>query len=119
VAVKFHPMLPVWLKQLGAAIAAKREKLDEKQFALAQRLGISRQTLSRMENGTNSYQVDRLLHVLGGLDSKPVAVILAQKFPAISKEDLEIHEQLQDLLTSAKAEYVREFLDLTHKIAFR
>lgn len=67
-------MMQVWLKRIGSEVVRRRD--SEKQEAFADRIKISRATLSVIENGTHGYGVEPLLQVLAGVDSDPVISLL-------------------------------------------
>jgi transcriptional regulator with XRE-family HTH domain len=66
----------VWVKKLGKELSKIRDERGEKQDAFAARIGVSRTTLSQIENGSRGYSVKPLLTVLAGLTDNPVDKLL-------------------------------------------
>lgn len=71
-----HAAMAGWLVRLGKQVSDRRESLDLKQDALAERLKISRDTLSAIENGSRSYTVEPLLQVLVSLYPDPPSSLM-------------------------------------------
>jgi transcriptional regulator with XRE-family HTH domain len=86
----------LWLNQLGNEARSIRGK--EKQDAFADRVGISRTTLSAIENGAYGYGVDALLKLLALKHANPAAEILQRESPPENERHAELHARLQELL---------------------
>jgi transcriptional regulator with XRE-family HTH domain len=52
------------MQQLGAAVRAERKRRRQSQAQLAAEAGVSREWLSRLENGAPRLEADKVLHVL-------------------------------------------------------
>jgi transcriptional regulator with XRE-family HTH domain len=52
------------MRQLGAAVRAERRRRGQSQAALAAEAGVSREWLSRLENGAPRLEADKVLQVL-------------------------------------------------------
>lgn len=83
-----------WLKAIGNEV--KKIRGDEKQEAFGDRVGLSRQELSIIENGSRSYGIESLFKILIATKVKPTWLIniLAEH----AKRDEECHRKLQELL---------------------
>jgi transcriptional regulator with XRE-family HTH domain len=56
------------MADLGAAVRAERRRRGLSQAALAAKVGVSREWLSRLENGASRLEADKVLRVMGVLD---------------------------------------------------
>ena len=56
------------MQELGAEVRAERRRRDLTQAELAARAGVSREWLSRLENGARRLEADKVLGVLRALD---------------------------------------------------
>jgi len=66
------------MRELGSAVRHERRTRGLSQAALAERTGVSREWLSRLENGAPRLEVDKVLSVLSALG---IAVVPAEERP--------------------------------------
>lgn len=102
-------MMRVWLKRIGARVKKVRADLGEKQEAFGKRIHVSRAQLSIIENGSRSYGIEPLLHVLAGLDKDgsdldPVRSLLdlARGLNSITADDLAACRSLIEALSDSR-----------------
>lgn len=95
---ELDPVSRRWLKEIGEDLQHRRDATDEKQHVFADRLGISRATMSAIENGSRSYGIVPLLRALAGVTKDPVKDLMSRKFKTGNKEHDELHRRLQELL---------------------
>lgn len=77
-----HPI--VTPKQIGAALVARRKKLELSQTQLAGKLGLSQNRLSELENAPQSLTVEQLLALLNLLG---LELTIADRAPSKSKSE--------------------------------
>lgn len=111
-----HPMMGAWLKQIGEEVSRLRKVAQgkQKQESFKLNLGVSRSTLSAIENGSRSYGLESLLRALAGISDDPVAQLLKIEFPTKDPAHTELHRQLQDLLKSPKSDATIEVVTALH-----
>lgn len=61
--------------ELGKVIRALRQKRGLSQGGLAERVGVDRKTINRIENGHHSTSVSTLTAIANGLGEKPSAIL--------------------------------------------
>lgn len=93
-------------KAIGSRVKAKREQADLKQDQLAERVGLTRTSISNIENGRQRIQVHTLFMIAEALNV-PVETLLPLN---LTEEPEEIDEQVLRNVPKEEHEWVKRVL---------
>lgn len=91
---------------LGVVLASKRKELKIEQGQMAEKMGLSQASYSRLESGKSSFSVDQMFQSAEalGLDSKDIFQQLLTTSAKLKEEDISVEPQLRGNATKAKAD---------------
>ncbi len=107
------------LYEIGDRIREQREKKELSQEDLAERMGVSNQTISRLETGTSVAKIDTLLRLASALETVPGA-LLPKRFYQVSSQHLldtfshlflELNEKNKKILYDSMIPFLRSLLE--------
>lgn len=91
---------------LGVVLASKRKELGIEQGQMAEKMGLSQASYSRLESGKSSFSVDQMFQSAEALDLDPNYIFqqLLTTSVKLKEEDISVEPQLRGNTTKAKVD---------------